>query len=377
MVTLNDALIELVEQKLVEPKEAYLKAAEKSAFAAALKAKRFDTSFLGGLLSPTRRPTPRLQSWRSAPPRTIPARRLAVAGLRGAAAWPRCLRRSSPASHVSSRSPSINADGLGRPARPRPRSHRRHRCGAARPRWRRAARPRRPAAATPRRRTSRLPRGHRRRRGLVPRPAGHRRGAAAAGAPGRAVAGRPHRRCDGRAGDGWPERPVASRSSSITGTWGTSAGATPPPSPGSPPSRRASGARRPHGARRSRMAVHGWKCGPPPAIGPARRRADSRRRGLGRGGAHRGGAARGGVGAGLPARRGGAGLPGRRPGASPAIVGRRRPRDIRVRGGGARVGRRGAGERMDRRRPERPVPPPGSARSCRCRCGGWNRSSAC
>ena len=47
MVTLNDALMELVEQKLVEPKEAYMKAAEKSAFAASLKAKRFDTSFLG------------------------------------------------------------------------------------------------------------------------------------------------------------------------------------------------------------------------------------------------------------------------------------------------------------------------------------------
>ncbi len=47
MVTLNDALLELVEQKVVEPKEAYLKSAEKSTFAAALKAKRFDTSFLG------------------------------------------------------------------------------------------------------------------------------------------------------------------------------------------------------------------------------------------------------------------------------------------------------------------------------------------
>jgi len=47
MVTLNDALLELVERKLVEPREAYLKSAEKSAFAQALKAKRFDTSFLG------------------------------------------------------------------------------------------------------------------------------------------------------------------------------------------------------------------------------------------------------------------------------------------------------------------------------------------
>ncbi len=46
MVMLNDALLELVEQKVVEPKEAYLKAAEKSAFASSLKAKRIDTSFL-------------------------------------------------------------------------------------------------------------------------------------------------------------------------------------------------------------------------------------------------------------------------------------------------------------------------------------------
>jgi len=47
MVTLNDALLELVEQKAVEPAEAYMRAVEKSAFAASLKAKRFDTSFLG------------------------------------------------------------------------------------------------------------------------------------------------------------------------------------------------------------------------------------------------------------------------------------------------------------------------------------------
>jgi twitching motility protein PilT len=47
MVTLNDALIELVDARLVEPKEAYMKAVEKAGFAAALKAKRHDTSFLG------------------------------------------------------------------------------------------------------------------------------------------------------------------------------------------------------------------------------------------------------------------------------------------------------------------------------------------
>jgi twitching motility protein PilT len=47
MVTLNDALIELVEKKEVEPKAAYAKSADKTGFAAALKARRLDTSFLG------------------------------------------------------------------------------------------------------------------------------------------------------------------------------------------------------------------------------------------------------------------------------------------------------------------------------------------
>ncbi|MEZ0333087.1 MAG: type IV pilus twitching motility protein PilT [Gemmatimonadales bacterium] len=47
MVTLNDALMELVDNRLVEPKEAYMKSVEKAGFAAALKAKRHDTSFLG------------------------------------------------------------------------------------------------------------------------------------------------------------------------------------------------------------------------------------------------------------------------------------------------------------------------------------------
>ncbi|HSB55004.1 MAG TPA: ATPase, T2SS/T4P/T4SS family, partial [Gemmatimonadales bacterium] len=47
MVTLNDALLELVEQKLVEPREAYLRSVEKTPFAALLKARRFDTTFLG------------------------------------------------------------------------------------------------------------------------------------------------------------------------------------------------------------------------------------------------------------------------------------------------------------------------------------------
>ena len=47
MVTLNDALMELVDSKQVEPKEAYMKSVEKAGFAAALKAKRHDTCFLG------------------------------------------------------------------------------------------------------------------------------------------------------------------------------------------------------------------------------------------------------------------------------------------------------------------------------------------
>jgi twitching motility protein PilT len=47
MVTLNDALMELVDGKLVDPKEAYMKAVEKTGLAAALKAKKYDVSFLG------------------------------------------------------------------------------------------------------------------------------------------------------------------------------------------------------------------------------------------------------------------------------------------------------------------------------------------
>jgi twitching motility protein PilT len=47
MVTLNDALMELVDGKQVEPKEAYMKAVDKASFAAALRAKRHDVSFLG------------------------------------------------------------------------------------------------------------------------------------------------------------------------------------------------------------------------------------------------------------------------------------------------------------------------------------------
>jgi twitching motility protein PilT len=45
MVTLNDALMDLVDRKLVEPKEAWMKAVEKPGLMAAMKAKGHDISF--------------------------------------------------------------------------------------------------------------------------------------------------------------------------------------------------------------------------------------------------------------------------------------------------------------------------------------------
>ncbi|HVZ49254.1 MAG TPA: type IV pilus twitching motility protein PilT [Gemmatimonadaceae bacterium] len=48
MQTMNDTLLDLVEKKLVEPKEAYMKSVDKGAFVAALKAKGHDTSFVEG-----------------------------------------------------------------------------------------------------------------------------------------------------------------------------------------------------------------------------------------------------------------------------------------------------------------------------------------
>lgn len=47
MVTLNDALLELVQQGVIEPREAYLKSAEKTGLLASLKGKGINTSFLG------------------------------------------------------------------------------------------------------------------------------------------------------------------------------------------------------------------------------------------------------------------------------------------------------------------------------------------
>jgi twitching motility protein PilT len=46
MITLNDALMELVDTKQVEPKEAYMKSIDKTSFANALRAKGHDTGFL-------------------------------------------------------------------------------------------------------------------------------------------------------------------------------------------------------------------------------------------------------------------------------------------------------------------------------------------
>ncbi|MEK0431307.1 MAG: hypothetical protein RL139_1111 [Gemmatimonadota bacterium] len=45
MITMNDTLLDLVERKLVEPKEAWMKSVDKASFVASLKAKGVDTSF--------------------------------------------------------------------------------------------------------------------------------------------------------------------------------------------------------------------------------------------------------------------------------------------------------------------------------------------
>ncbi|MGH7590056.1 MAG: type IV pilus twitching motility protein PilT, partial [Gemmatimonadales bacterium] len=46
MVTMNDALMELVDKRQVTPQEAYMKSIDKSTFASGLKAKKHDVSFL-------------------------------------------------------------------------------------------------------------------------------------------------------------------------------------------------------------------------------------------------------------------------------------------------------------------------------------------
>ncbi|HEX6537097.1 MAG TPA: type IV pilus twitching motility protein PilT [Gemmatimonadaceae bacterium] len=58
MVMLNDALIELVDEGLVEPKEAYLKASDKAAFTALLKAHQHDVSFLEAETAASAAPAP-------------------------------------------------------------------------------------------------------------------------------------------------------------------------------------------------------------------------------------------------------------------------------------------------------------------------------
>lgn len=49
MIMLNDALLELVDQKLVEPEEAYLKSADKASLVTALKQRGHSTNFLDGM----------------------------------------------------------------------------------------------------------------------------------------------------------------------------------------------------------------------------------------------------------------------------------------------------------------------------------------
>jgi twitching motility protein PilT len=46
MIMLNDALMELVDQKVVEPREAYLKSAEKGGLVTSLKQRGHSTAFL-------------------------------------------------------------------------------------------------------------------------------------------------------------------------------------------------------------------------------------------------------------------------------------------------------------------------------------------
>ena len=49
MVTMNDCLIDLVDARQVEPKEAYMKSVDKGGFLGLLKAKKHDVSFLDSM----------------------------------------------------------------------------------------------------------------------------------------------------------------------------------------------------------------------------------------------------------------------------------------------------------------------------------------
>jgi hypothetical protein len=57
MTTINDALVELVEKGLVEPKEAYLRAVDKGNLATSLKARGFDVSFIEPESAPNAAPS--------------------------------------------------------------------------------------------------------------------------------------------------------------------------------------------------------------------------------------------------------------------------------------------------------------------------------
>ena len=48
MITLNDHLLDLVENKIVEPKEAYIKSVEKTQLLKDMQARGMNTSFMGG-----------------------------------------------------------------------------------------------------------------------------------------------------------------------------------------------------------------------------------------------------------------------------------------------------------------------------------------
>jgi twitching motility protein PilT len=69
MCTLNDALIELVDAGQVEPKEAYMKATDKSGFSQALRSRGHDTSFIDGETGGTQSPKTENGATKAASPR--------------------------------------------------------------------------------------------------------------------------------------------------------------------------------------------------------------------------------------------------------------------------------------------------------------------
>ena len=69
MVTLNDALLELVDGKLIEPAEGYTKAVDKTMYLSAIKSRGLDTSFADAEATAAKEPA------KPAPPAGAPARR--------------------------------------------------------------------------------------------------------------------------------------------------------------------------------------------------------------------------------------------------------------------------------------------------------------